>query len=194
MDDPEKRNLYHQAKEFEIKTDLLVKIASITQIDLFVICLNYQHPRSPPSLERMFRIFQEMFGYKLENQSLVKDHTIFWDRCVVIFTNAKMDNESIEDRMHYGKITDDEKAEGKIKSFVQCFPGGPKRLKYFFIDSHYLGRKGTATMEAENTFIDQTREPSEYLFNSERPPAMTRPMTQALHELQQSKYGYMFDL
>ena len=96
-------------------------------------------------MKYMLGMFEDIFGNKMHNGEPVKDATVFWSRCVIVYTNMHMDDESMERRRqtHQG-VSDYDVAEENIEHLREQLQINPDagQLEYVFIDSLYKKSDG----------------------------------------------------
>ena len=182
FNDPGKVGSLNSEKNHEIIHELLIKLTKISHVNLFVICVSGINVRVHESLRYMMTMFKDIFGQKMENNEVVKDENIFWERCVIVYTHLPMDESSIARRAlaregdHNFGLTDEVVLSNNIKELKRIIGIGEHiKLEYLVIDAIATRFKSDSTERIK--FNNECLKLYEYL--SEKSPAMTEAMTKA---------------
>ena len=166
-------------KNTEIISELMIKLTTVEHINLFVICHNSINARLHASMKYMLCLFEDIFGNKMQSGEPIKDATVFWSRCVIVYTNMHMDDESMERRhqTHQG-LSDYDVAEENIEHLREQLQINPDagQLEYVFIDSLYK----KSDSEQKKKFERGCNKLYGHL--SDRSPAMTEDIQKALYK------------
>ena len=190
FNDPGKVGSVNSQKNNEIIHELLMSLTKISHVNLFVICLNGTNVRVHESLKYMITMFKDIFGQKMENNEVVKDENIFWERCVIVYTHLRMDENSIErrilvrqDEIHVG-ATDEDILSNNIKELKNIM-GISEHIKIEYLVIDAIATISKSDSLERKKFDDECLKLCKYL--SEMPPAMTEAMTKAHFQISTRK-------
>ena len=189
FNDPGKIGAGETQKNHEIIHELLQKLITIRHVNLFVICLNGMNFRIHESLVYMIKLFRDIFGQKMENNEVVKDENVFWNRCAVVYTHMGMDETAVRKRLDAQRGDSDGviilKNLRQMKSHFGI--GDQISVQYAIIDALYKNSQGESSPE-QIKFEGQC----EKLYNCfseklEKTPAMVEAMIEAYNKIQTCK-------
>ena len=174
----------------QIITDVMKKLTTIDHVDIFLICLKGNTNRITSSLNYMLTIFRDIFGYKLDNEGKVEcDPFVFWNRCVISFSQVPMGHKDVKRRLKNNKqMTDEELAKINIQHLAKYFQIETTQFEHVFIDSYF----DKDDDEEEQNFSVSTEKLYRILDTNSLNPAMTSAMLVAYDELGKGKIFYIY--
>ena len=147
------------------------KLTEVDEVGVFLICLKTISNRITDSLVFMLKYFCEIFGYKMVNSVLKKDPSVFWDNCVIAFTQVQMDAKTVSRRKRsQDGLTDDEVANDCIKALAKQLHINQSQLKYVMIDARF----DEADKDEKKAYLSQSDKL--YAILHKNNPSMTKAM------------------
>ena len=164
----------------QIITDIMKKLTEVDHVDLFLICLKGNINRVTNSLHYMLKLFRDIFGQKLDNEGKCSsDPSIFWNRCVIVFTHLHMGKSDVKRRLReQNELTDEQLAVRNVDDLACYFDLKEIRLEHIFIDSFYE----TDDQVEKERFDKSLEKLHQMLLNKSKHPAMTKAMLMAYHD------------
>lgn len=137
----------------KIMTDIMKKLTEVDEVGVFLICLKTISNRITESLAYMLKYFCDIFGYKMVDSVTEKDPAVFWDNCVIAFTQVPMDAKTVSRRKRsQDGMTDDEVATDCVKALAKQLRINQSQLKYVMIDARF----DEADKDEKNAFLSQS--------------------------------------
>ena len=136
----------------------------------------------------MLGLFEKVFGHKLKNQMPQEDPSMFWDRCMVVFTKMDMSKRGINRRLSAQQNLPDEKVlEGNLKDLAHRF--NVKLDKYVMIDA-------LAPQEGDKDELKVFEIETEKMYSAlkTQTPARTKAMTMAYYKFGAEKEKLKHDV
>lgn len=181
FNDPGTAGARNSDEDNMIINELMTKLTEVESVNVFVVCINGTNCRLHQSLLYMLRLFERVFGHRLQNEKPQEDRSMFWDRVMVVFTNLEMSEKSIDRRKSTQKnLTDQEILKQNLIDLSNEFK--VVLNKYEIIDA-LAPQKGD---EFEKEAFDVAAENLYYLLSTQS-PAMTKAMIMAHHKFETEK-------
>ena len=182
FDDPGDHSNPNTIKNGQIITELMKKLTEVSDVHLFLICLKGTTSRLHASLTYMITIFKEIFGHRMKGEQPIEDPSVFWRRCVIVFTHVPMGRTSIKRRLRaQNNMTDDQIAQNHMQKLVQRFKIVNTNFEYLFIDA--LHEENVDETTKFNASIEKL-----YDLLVRSSPAMTKAMNIARNKLERGIY------